>query len=62
MGGAAAGSIDGDTKFTPQNLNKILFSNHSALINMFRWCTRFVLPDFNSNCLCPCRDDGIPQL
>lgn len=26
MGGAAAGSIDGDTKFTPQNLNKILFN------------------------------------
>jgi hypothetical protein len=27
MGGAAVGSIDGDTKLTSQNLNKVLFSN-----------------------------------
>jgi hypothetical protein len=35
MGGAAVGSIDGDTKLTSQNLNKVLFSNFNISINPF---------------------------
>jgi hypothetical protein len=55
-------SIDGDIKFTPQNLNKIIFSNQNNLSNLYRWCPRLIFPSFNLDRLCTCRDDGLPQL